>query len=87
MSMFTRMFMVTKTITIMEDAYNVLAMEKLPNESFSDTIRRIATKEEGIEEFFGCWSEEFAERVKGEMAERRAKGRKRAKRRDELFSA
>ncbi len=81
------MFMATKTITIMEDAYEALAREKLPAESFSDTIRRITKKEEGIEEFFGCWSEETAEEVKKAIEERRAMNRDRAKRRDDLFSA
>lgn len=31
--------MATKTITIVEEAYNALSREKLPKESFSDTIK------------------------------------------------
>ncbi len=80
------MFMATKTITVMEDAYEALAREKLPNESFSDTIRRITMKEEGIEEFFGCWSEETAEEVKKAIGESRELSRKRAEKRGRQFT-
>lgn len=79
--------MATKTLTIMEDAYEALAREKLPDESFSDTIRRITKKSKGIEEFFGCWSEEAGNEVEKAIEERRARNKDRAKRRDELFTA
>ena len=35
--------MVTKTITVTEDAYNLLADNKLDNESFSGELKRILT--------------------------------------------
>lgn len=81
------MFMATKTITIMDDAYELLARAKLPEESFSDTIRRVIGEDDDIERFFGCWSDEFAESVKKNIEERRAYNRNRAKRRDDLFIA
>lgn len=54
--------MATKTITIMEDAYELLARAKLLKESFSDTIRsdtirRVIGEDDDIERFFGCWSD------------------------------
>ena len=48
--------MSTKTITIMEDAYEVLARNKRNNESFSDLIRR-TFKKGSIMEFAGAWSD------------------------------
>ena len=81
------MFMTTKTITIMEDAYNVLAKEKLPDESFSDTIRRVVGKKTDILDFFGVWDEETAVAVEKAIAERRSNNVDRSKRRDDLFSA
>lgn len=56
----TRKHMVTKTITIVEEAYNALAREKLPGESFSETIKRVTKKNNDLEEFFGCISQEDA---------------------------
>lgn len=53
--MFTRMFMATKTLTIMEDAYEMLLSKKTKNESFSDVIRRIAGEKGDISQFFGAW--------------------------------
>lgn len=42
--MCTRMFMVTKTITITEESYLLLADNKLERESFSEEISRLLTK-------------------------------------------
>ena len=73
------MCMVTKTITITEDAYRALAIEKLPDESFSELIRRKFGKSD-IWKFAGAWKnmpeEDFSklkrsmERGRSEMHER-----------------
>lgn len=44
--------MATKTISITEDAYEILAKQKMPNESFSVVIRRIAKKKK-LSDFSG----------------------------------
>lgn len=49
--------MATKTISIMEDAYNLLAMHKRANESFSDVIRREFGKKGDISKFIGAWKD------------------------------
>jgi len=55
----TRMFMSTKTLTIMEDAYRLLADNKLEDESFSEEIRRVFSKKKTkkLIDFFGILSE------------------------------
>jgi len=58
--------MVTKTISIMEDAYLLMAMEKKPKESFSDLVRRKFGKK-SIMEFAGALkdlSDEEVSRIK-----------------------
>lgn len=45
----------SKTITISEDAYKSLRREKLPKESFSDTILRLTKRFGRIMESFGKW--------------------------------
>lgn len=54
------MFMTTKTLTIMEDAYRLLLDNKLENESFSGEIRRILSrkKKKKLIDFFGVLSKE-----------------------------
>ena len=47
--------MVVKNISIMEDVYKLLLINKLRNESFSDTIRRILGNKRDIMEFAGAW--------------------------------
>lgn len=69
--------MATKTITIMEDAYELLKRAKLADESFSDTIRRTYSKEKKMEDFFGAWDKAFADEVEKAMNERRAAAKKR----------
>jgi predicted CopG family antitoxin len=56
--------MATKTITIMEDAYELLSRAKRPDESFSDTIRRTYSKELRRESFFGVWKNLDSEAMK-----------------------
>lgn len=60
--------MVSKNITIMEDAYKALVKEKKKDESFSDVIRRLTAnkRKEGIMKFAGAstLSEKEAEDLK-----------------------
>ena len=51
--MCTHMCMVTKTISIMEDAYKILLAKKRKNESFSQLIRRELINKGDIMEFAG----------------------------------
>ena len=62
--------MVTKTITITEDAYGSLKRLQEEDESFSETIRRIA-KRRSLNEFFGVLSGDSGERVEKAIRERR----------------
>ena len=62
--------MATKTITIMEDAYELLKKAKEPGESFSDTIRRTYEKKD-MRAFFGIWDKEFADSVEQTVKEMR----------------
>lgn len=48
--------MATKTISIMDDVYELLVRNKKPRESFSDELRRILPKKRSIMEFAGAWS-------------------------------
>jgi predicted CopG family antitoxin len=45
--------MVTKTISITEEAYDALLREKINKESFTDTILRITKKSGKIADCFG----------------------------------
>jgi predicted CopG family antitoxin len=47
--------MTTKTLTITEDAYNLLQEKKLKKESFSELITRLLSKKQAkeIKDFFG----------------------------------
>ena len=62
--MCTRTLMGTKTITIMDDAYELLVGQKKPNESFSEEIRRIVPKKRNLMEFAGSWSKMSDKEVK-----------------------
>lgn len=57
------MFMTTKTITIMEDAYELLKAEKQSNESFSEVIRRNIKKRKTIWDFVGILSDKEADEL------------------------
>jgi predicted CopG family antitoxin len=52
--------MATKTITIMDDAYDLLHRNKLEDESFSDEIRRVLSNKKARKpiEFFGILGKE-----------------------------
>ena len=60
--------MAVKTITVTVKAYETLKVKKAPNESFSDTILRIAGRK-SLKEFAGALSEESAKRLKGSIKE------------------
>lgn len=49
------MHMVTKTISITDEAYNALLSQKKNNESFTQTILRITKKTGKITDSFGKW--------------------------------
>lgn len=55
MSKHTRMFMVTKTITVTKEAYEALASDKNPGESFSQVLLRTHKKNGDISRFIGAW--------------------------------
>ena len=52
----TQIRMGTKTISIMDDVYELLAMQKKPDESFSDEIRRLVPKKGNIMDCAGLWA-------------------------------
>jgi len=53
----------TKTITIMDDAYELLKQEKAGKESFSDVIRKIAPKKKSIWDFVGILNDKEADEL------------------------
>ncbi len=57
------MFMATKTLTITEEAYNLLAREKKGSESFSMEITRVmgGRRPNNLMKYFGILSEEEGE--------------------------
>jgi predicted CopG family antitoxin len=66
----------TKTITIMDDAYELLKQEKAANESFSDVIRKVIPKKKSIWDFVGALKdlgEEEAENLRRTVNEVRYK--------------
>jgi len=71
----------------MDDAYNALNNCKLPDESFSDTVRRITAKSKTMENFFGIWEDVDTGSIKKTIAEKRAYSRKRQAWREKRLSA
>ena len=57
--------MVTKTLTITEDAYNLLSGAKLKDESFSEEIKRLFSnkRRRPLSDFFGIISEEEGQEI------------------------
>jgi predicted CopG family antitoxin len=47
--------MSTKTISITEDVYNMLVLEKEENESFSDVVSRLVKRRSKLSDSFGKW--------------------------------
>ena len=62
----------TKTITIMDDAYELLKQEKAGNESFSDVIRKVVPKKKSIWDFVGILTEEEGEKLQEFVRNQRA---------------
>lgn len=67
----------TKTITITEDAYKKLKVEKLEGESFSEVINRITDKgRKDLMEFAGAWKDFDVEEIIKEGREKFTKNAK-----------
>ena len=79
--------MVTKTLTITKEAYDLLAQNKLKNESFSEEIIRLLSKKKAkkLSEFSGIISFEEGEEVLNELQKSRESEKKNAKKRTELL--
>jgi predicted CopG family antitoxin len=67
---YTYTYMTTKTISITEDVYNILILEKQKGESFSDVISRLVKRRSRLSDSFGKWKmtdeeiEEFQSELK-----------------------
>ena len=63
------MFMATKTITITEAAFNILAEKKIGNESYSEMIKRVFSKRrtKKLEDFSGMLSEEEGKNIMADL--------------------
>ena len=48
--------MATKTISIMDDVYDLMIRHKMENESFSDMLRRELKSKKSIMDCAGAWS-------------------------------
>lgn len=68
--------MATKTITITEEAYELLASRKDVKESFSEAIKK-HFKKESLLSLIGVLSSEEANDLRKHIAERRATSRRR----------
>jgi predicted CopG family antitoxin len=65
--------MTTKTLTIMEDAYEMLKAAKKENESFSDVVRRVCSnKKTDLRRFCGIIDNETADIIKNTIKKSRA---------------
>lgn len=62
--------MATKTISIGEDAYELLASNKKKSESFTEVIKRL-TKKHSLMELAGILTDKEAEDLKQHIKERR----------------
>lgn len=62
--------MAVKTITVTEKAYDALKGKKAPNESFSETIMRMAGRKP-LSAFFGVLGRESGERLEKAIGELR----------------
>ena len=75
--------MVTKTLTITEDAYNLLTDNKMEEESFSEEIRRILSRRgaKSLKDYFGILSEKEGEEMITALEQKRTENRRLMKRR------
>lgn len=71
----THMFMATKTLTIMEDAYGMLKAAKTEDESFSEALRRVLSprRAKSLKAYFGILSEEEGQGILDVLKENRKK--------------
>ncbi len=69
--------MATKTISITEEAYERLRIQKAQKESFSDVINRVTGKR-SIMELAGILSDEEANKMKEHIKEMRSRSRERS---------
>ncbi len=51
------MRMVSKTISVTEEVYDLLDKEKLPGESFSETLTRLVKDKGAISDIAGAWAD------------------------------
>lgn len=87
--MCTHTCMVTKTITILDEAYQLLAANKLKNESFSEEILRTFSKKthKKLSDFFGIISDNEGEEMLAALEKKRGCALALKKRRiQELYS-
>lgn len=65
------MVMVTKTISITQEAYEALLHEKINNESFTDTILRVTRKTGKLMDCFGAWkmTDEEEKNIQSQIAD------------------
>jgi predicted CopG family antitoxin len=65
----------TKTISIMDDVYDLLKENKFEDESFSDELRRIITKKKSgsLNDFFGIISENEGKAILNDLKSIRKK--------------
>ncbi|MBI3032232.1 antitoxin VapB family protein [Candidatus Woesearchaeota archaeon] len=76
--------MSTKTITLSQDAYDLLARRKEGKESFSDVVRKLA-KPKSLLEFAGILNHQEAEKMRSIINEGRKQSQERAERLQERF--
>jgi predicted CopG family antitoxin len=65
-----------KTIALDEESYNLLAKEMLSGETFSETIKRLASRKGSILDYWGMWSE-MTEYEVADVRALRSRGRSR----------
>ena len=61
----------------MDDAYEILARNKMEGESFSEVIRRTVSKKKNIRKFIGAWkdvSDKEIEEMKADIMKLRKRG-------------
>ena len=80
--------MVTKTLTITKDAYDLLVKNKLDDESFSQELNRLLTekKRRPLSDFYGAWSKETGEKVLKILEKKRTMPKTRPQQTKEMFS-
>lgn len=79
--------MATKTLTITEDAYRLLADRKQENESFSQEIKRILTRKpkKNLMDYFGIISKEEGNKMLEELKKSREIDLQRSRDRSKMF--